>query len=66
MIGKKIKEIRLAADLTQTEFGKRLGISKPFVSDLEREQSYPTYLLLKKIITEFKVDCRWLFDVNKL
>ncbi|MBF0608087.1 MAG: helix-turn-helix transcriptional regulator [Magnetococcales bacterium] len=62
MIGEKFKNIRLLHGLTQTEFGKRLGISTPFVSDIERNRSLPTYPLLKKLIAEFKVDPKWLLE----
>ncbi|MBF0607018.1 MAG: helix-turn-helix transcriptional regulator [Magnetococcales bacterium] len=65
MIGKKIKEIRLAADLTQKKFGERIGIKPDFVSHLERGKAYPSYLLLEKIIDEFNVDTKWLFNKDK-
>ncbi|MES0336148.1 MAG: helix-turn-helix transcriptional regulator [Candidatus Magnetobacterium sp. LHC-1] len=39
-----------------------MGISTPFVSDIERNRSLPTYPLLKKLIAEFKVDPKWLLE----
>jgi len=38
-IGQKIKTLRLASDLTQTELADRANLTKGFISQLENEQS---------------------------
>ena len=38
-IGQKIKALRLAADLTQTELADRADLTKGFISQLENEQT---------------------------
>ncbi|MBF0607150.1 MAG: helix-turn-helix transcriptional regulator [Candidatus Magnetobacterium sp. LHC-1] len=65
MIGKKIKELRLLHGLTQAEFAKRLGITSTAISSIEQNRTYPSYLLLKKIVEEFKIDGGWLFSPKK-
>lgn len=38
-IGQKVKALRLASDLTQTELADRANLTKGFISQLENEQS---------------------------
>jgi y4mF family transcriptional regulator len=52
-IGKKVKELRKMAKLTQTEFAKRAGVGLRFIRDLE--QGKPTVRLDKvnQVLTFF-------------
>lgn len=42
--GKKLKERRLNAGLSQTDVAARLGITVPFLSSIENERQKPSHL----------------------
>lgn len=52
-IGKRIREIRKQAGLTQEAFGEKLELSKNHISDIERGCSLPTVKILISIYTQF-------------
>jgi len=54
-VNKKIKEIRLNLGLNQSQFAKKIGISRTHLSTLENEKALPSLELLKKISDEFEV-----------
>lgn len=58
----RIKAIRNAFDLSQEEFGKRLGVTKAAISRLESGANRITEQMMKSIIREFNVNYIWLFD----
>ena len=43
-IGQKLKELRIAKNLTQEELADRAELSKGFISQLERDLTSPFYL----------------------
>jgi transcriptional regulator with XRE-family HTH domain len=47
-IGRRIREIR-GFDLTQTQFGKRLGIGRTMLSKYEKGQASPTLDVLLRL-----------------
>jgi transcriptional regulator with XRE-family HTH domain len=47
-IGRRIREIR-GLDLTQTQFGKRLGIGQTMLSKYEKGQASPTLDVLLRL-----------------
>jgi len=49
--GKRLKNIRQALNLTQSELGERLGISKQFYSNIETDR---TLLNNEKLVLLFK------------
>jgi len=49
--GKRLKKVRLLLNLTQEEFGARLGISKQFYSNIETDR---TVLNNEKLVLLFK------------
>lgn len=51
----------LNGEMTQEEFGRRLGISRQAVSDIENGRSTPSLILAHKIATEFKTTIDELF-----
>ncbi|MBF0537059.1 MAG: helix-turn-helix transcriptional regulator [Nitrospirae bacterium] len=63
MIGDKFKKVRQAAGLNQYEFAKRLGMKVSGISSIETGRAHPSYLVLMKLMEEFNVDPRWLFDI---
>ncbi len=61
-IGSRIKQIRKDADLTQGEFGARIGISLSGVSSLEVGKNTPSEQTIRAICSEFNVNRDWLVD----
>lgn len=55
MFGDRLKEVRIESDLSQEEFGKKLGVLKSTVSNWENNRATPTYDMLCKIADIFKV-----------
>ena len=52
-IGKKLKEARLAADLTLEQAAQALYVSRQTISNWENEKSYPDlYTLVKRATPE--------------
>ena len=60
MIKDRIKEVRKANKLSQTDFGKSLGVSRDIIANLETGRVEPTELIKKSISNEFGVSLEWL------
>ena len=58
----RIKEIRKDKNLNQLEFGKRIGVSRDVISNIELRRVIPKDLLLSAICKEYSVDPEWLID----
>lgn len=56
----RIKLIRKRADLSQDEFGKKIGITKSSVSLLESGKNNPSDQTIKLLCSEFGVNEDWL------
>ena len=56
----RIKTVRKALGLTQTDFGAKIGISGPSVSKLESGENNPSDQTLMLIASEFQVSLQWL------
>ena len=56
----RIKAVRKANNLTQTEFGERLGATRPMVASYEGGAVVPGDSILKLISKEFGVSFAWL------
>lgn len=61
-IGTRIKQIRKGSNLTQTEFGSRIGISLSGVSSLEIGKNTPSEQTIRAICSEFGINREWLVD----
>ena len=59
-IPRRIRSLRKALELTQEEFGERLGLTGYRVSDVETGRTVPTAFLLAAIREAFEVDADWL------
>ena len=59
-VGGRVKQIRKTAELTQTEFGKRIGLSQAGVLSIEKNTTKLTPFTLAKIEEEFDVGADWL------
>ena len=62
MVGKRIKEVRNALDMSQTDFGNEIGISSAAVSKIEKGINNPSEQTIKLICTKFNVNSEWLKD----
>ena len=56
----RIKELRKAVNLTQDEFGKRLGISNTAISKIEKGENNVSEQNIISICREFNVNENWL------
>ena len=56
----RIRTVRDALGISQSEFGARIGIGKTGVSRLENGHVTPTPQTIKSICREFAVDYLWL------
>ncbi len=66
-IGKRIKEARLALNLTQEELAHILGVTKGAVANYENETSHPKEPVMYKMFEALNVDANYLFqDVVKI
>lgn len=60
MLSRKIKELRVNANLTQKELGEKIGVSEFTVSKYERGVNEPDIETLKKISSFFKCTVDYL------
>lgn len=63
--GTVLKQLRKSHNLTQEEFGLRIGLSKAVVSKYENGIGYPTFDMLIKISDYFGVTTDYLLGVAK-
>ena len=61
-LGDRIKHIRKEANLTQGEFGSRIGITFSSVSLLEKGKNTPSEQTIRAICSEFSINRDWLVD----
>jgi len=59
-IGERIKEVRKDFSLTQTEFGKKIGVSHSHISKIESNKEMPSDSVIKLICVEFGINESWL------
>jgi DNA-binding XRE family transcriptional regulator len=59
-MGTKVRQLRIAAGLTQTALAKRSGMDRTHLSRLERSRLMPTFPTLKRLATTLQVTPRFL------
>lgn len=59
-VNTRIKEIRLANDLTMEKFGERIGVTKSTISNIENGNRNATEHMIKSICREFDYREEWL------
>ena len=59
-ISERIKQIRKDSNLTQTEFGQRLGAAQNTIATYESGRREPQEVTLTAICREFGVNMEWL------
>jgi len=61
-IGDRVKAIRQMHDLTQVEFGQKLGYKQTYISFMENDKGHPDDRFLKRMKKVFGCDYLWLID----
>lgn len=59
-LGERIKELRLAANLSLRQLGEKIEKSPPFISDIELGRRFPSEGVLEDIAKAFGVDAEEL------
>ncbi|MCB7321292.1 helix-turn-helix domain-containing protein [Lacrimispora sp. 210928-DFI.3.58] len=59
-MNERLKNLRKRLELSQEEFGKRIGITKSSVSKLETGENSPSEQTIKLICSEFNINEMWL------
>lgn len=60
MVGVRIKEVRKHYKLSQTEFGERLGLTRPTIANIELDRINISEAYMKLICQTFNVNPLWL------
>ena len=58
--GERVKTVRKSKEMTMEEFGKRLGVTRTAISNIEKGYRGLTEQMLNSICREFSVDEEWL------
>ena len=61
--GENLKQLRKSRELTQSEFGAKVGLSKAVVSKYETGMGYPSFDVLVRIAQYFGVTTDYLLGV---
>lgn len=64
-LAENIRKLRIQKHLTQTELGKRLGITCSTIAAYETQNRVPSISVLIKLSAEFNVSIEYLLGVNK-
>ena len=56
----RIKSVREALNLSQREFGEKLGVSRDVISNIEYGRVQPKQLFLQHLCQTYKVNEHWL------
>jgi transcriptional regulator with XRE-family HTH domain len=54
-LGQRLRELRDKADLSVRELAKRIGVSSPFLSDIELGRRFPSEEVLGKLAAALNV-----------
>lgn len=59
-MNERIREIRKDFGLSQKDFGKKLGVSRNVIANIENSRVIPDETLIKLLSIEFNVNREWL------
>jgi ribosome-binding protein aMBF1 (putative translation factor) len=62
MVGRNVRQLRIAAGLSQAELAERMGVDRAYVSGLELGQRNPTILTLWHLAVALGVKLKPLFE----
>ena len=65
LIGEKIKHIRSSHNLSQSRFGKRIGVTGKAISAYETGRSEPPLFMIKRMANEYDVSFLQLNEDRK-
>ena len=60
MLADRIRSVRKALELSQREFGEKLGVSRDVISNIEYGRVQPKKLLLQHMCRQCRVNAQWL------
>lgn len=60
MLSSRIKMIRESLQMSQREFGEKLGVSRDVISNLEYDRVQPKELLIRHICDLYNVNRKWM------
>lgn len=61
-IGERIKSIRKENNLNQKEFAEIIGVTQPHVSNIEKEDDFPSEKAVDKIHIAFNISKEWIIN----
>ena len=61
-IGKRIKAIRIRRGLTQADFARMIGVTRPTVISWERGITVPVLYTLRRLAETLGVTLEWLME----
>lgn len=64
-LAENIKKLRIQKHLTQSELGKRVGVTTSTVASYETQERLPSIAVLIKLSAEFNVSIEYLLGINK-
>lgn len=64
-LAENIKKLRVQKHLTQSELGRRLGITCSTIASYESQDRLPSISVLIKLSSEFNVSIEYLLGINK-
>lgn len=59
-IGQRLKTIRKALHMKQSDFGKRLGLSQPTIGQYEKETRPITERVISQLVSEYNINEEYL------
>lgn len=63
IFGQRLRELRIARDLTQKELANACGSNSPFISNLERGVKVPSLTMILRLADALKYDVYDLVEV---
>lgn len=60
LLSKRIKEVRTLLNLSQKEFGDKLGVSRDVIANIEYNRVTPQKIFIRHLCTIFSVNKAWL------
>ncbi len=66
LLGKRIKELRKEAGLTQEKLAELIGLETTSLSGIESGRHFPSLPTVEKIAQNLRVELKALFDFNHL
>lgn len=61
-VGCRIKELRTDAGLSQTELSFKAELHRNYIGDMERGESLPSLVTIKKLCNAFEIDYQQFFE----